>query len=94
MFFVVHLKTQKKNISKALKNKPKKYTSWLKGKKGKNHPAYKHGLGNTRADNPNELEKLKNLKTSVLHNYNYKCFIIGFKNTPKTPLFIISKVGI
>ena len=80
--------SSKKKISKALKNKPKKYTSWLKGKKGKNHPAYKHGLGNTRAANPNELDKLKNWKKSVLHNYNYKCFITGLKNTPKTPLVV------
>ena len=34
----------KLKISKAHKGKPKKYTSWLKGKTGPNHPSYKHGL--------------------------------------------------
>ena len=56
------LESAKNKISKVLKNKPKNYTSWLKGKTGKNHPAYKHGLGNTRAKNQTELNILKHWK--------------------------------
>ena len=78
----------KQKISKALKDKPKKYSSWLKGKKGNSHPCYKHGLGNIRAKNKNELKKLNIWKKVVLNNYNYKCFITGLKNTSKTPLVI------
>ena len=37
-------------ISKAHKGKPKNYVSYLKGRKGPDHPAYKHGKGGTRKD--------------------------------------------
>lgn len=73
-------------ISKSLKNKPKKYTSWLLGKTGSSHPAYKHGKGNIRASNKNELLVLKKWKQQVLNFYDYKCFVTGKKNTKKEPL--------
>lgn len=73
-------------ISKALKGKPKKNVSWLKGRSGKDHPSFKHGKGNLRASNPEELAKLTHWKLAVLRNYSYKCFLTGSTNTTKTPL--------
>ena len=55
----------KQKISKAHKGKSKNYISWLKGKKGPNHPNYKHGLGNKRAKNQEELNKLTIWKQTV-----------------------------
>lgn len=79
-------KRTKEKISKSLKNKPKKYTSWLLGKTGPAHPSYKHGKGNTRASNPNEVVSLKTWKQQVFILYEYKCFITNKFNTKKTPL--------
>lgn len=73
-------------ISKALKGKPKKGVSGLKGRTGKDHPAFKHGKGNVTASNFDELKKLTGWKRSVLSNYNYKCFVTGSVNTKQTPL--------
>ena len=78
----------RKNISRKLKNKPKNSKSWLLGKTGPNHPSYKHGKGNVRADG-SELELLKQWKKHVLHFYNYQCFLTGVTNTKKTPLVTI-----
>ena len=75
----------REKISKSLKNKPKQYKSWLLGKTGSSHPAYKHGKGNTRANGP-ELVLLNQWKKQVLHFYDYKCFLTGATNTKKTPL--------
>lgn len=79
-------KTVCDKISKAQKNKVKNYTCWLKGKTGPNHPAYKHGKGNLRANTESQLLLLNNWKQQVLKFYNYKCFITGVINTHKTPL--------
>jgi hypothetical protein len=79
------LKDVCEKISKALKGKPKKGVS-LKGRTGKDHPAFKHGKGNVRASNLNELEKLTHWRLSVLSNNNYKCFVTGSVNTKQTPL--------
>ena len=75
----------REKISKSLKNKPKKYKSWLLGKTGPNHPSYKHGKGNTRASGQ-EVLLLKQWKQRVLHFYGYKCFLTGATNTKNTPL--------
>lgn len=48
----------REKISKAHKNKPKNYESWLKGKTGSKHPSYKHGLGNTRVINSEQIQRL------------------------------------
>lgn len=60
-------------ISKAHKGKPKEYTSWLKGRKGLDHPAYKHGKSNTNRDYDHSLHAawIQGVKRAS----NFKCFI-------------------
>lgn len=61
-------------ISKAHKGKPKKYPSWLKGKKGPSHPAYKHGKGaNREYDHSLHAAWIQGVKRAS----NFKCFITG-----------------
>jgi len=74
-----------KKISNSLKNKPKKYKSWLLGKTGSSHPAYKHGKGNARADKQ-ELLLLNLWKKQVFHFYDYRCFLTHATHTKETPL--------
>jgi hypothetical protein len=76
----------REKISKTLKNKPKQYKSWLLGKTGPSHPAYKHGKGNARSTDKNELLLLKQWKKNVLHRYDYKYFLTFATNTKKTLL--------
>jgi hypothetical protein len=78
----------KQKIAETLQGKKKHYTSWLKGRKGQDHPSYKHGKGNVRASNIDELEKLIHWKQVVLERFNYKCFITGLVTTPEDPLVI------
>lgn len=73
-------------ISKAHKNKPKNYDVWLKGRIGKRHPTYKHGLGNLRAKSEKDRINLNLWKKSVLAQYNYTCFISGLKTNKQDPL--------
>ena len=81
----------RQKISAGQKGKPKNYPSWLKGRKGPDHPAYKHGEGANREYDP---EKNSAWIQGVKRAYNFKCFItgrdrelechhlIGFKNEP------------
>lgn len=61
-------------ISKAHKGVPKNYESWLKGRKGPDHPAFLHGKGATRA-----YDHLKHSawKQGVLRLFNHVCFVTG-----------------
>ena len=63
------------NISRAHKGKPKKYTTWLKGRKGSGHPAYKHGkgAGNREYDHSLHAAWIQGVKRAS----NFKCFITG-----------------
>jgi hypothetical protein len=79
---------RKAKISQALKGKAKNYRSWLKGRTGQRHPAYKHGLGNIRAKDLTTLNQLRTWKIQVLKNYKYKCFLTKNQNTLQTPLVI------
>lgn len=55
----------KQKISRAHKDKPKKYVSWLKNLTGSKHPSYKHGRGKKRAETQEELTKLNFWKKAV-----------------------------
>lgn len=61
-------------ISAAHKGKPKNYPSYLKGKQGPEHPAYKHGEG---ANRPYDPEKTSIWIRAVKRQTDYKCFITG-----------------
>lgn len=61
-------------ISKANKGKPKDYPSHLLGKRGKNHPSYKHGQGSLRDQ---EKDKLQAWALEVKKIYNFQCFLTG-----------------
>lgn len=61
-------------ISKAHKGKPKKYVTWITGRKSTDHPAYKHGQGNTRNyDHSLHAAWIQGVKRAS----NFKCFITG-----------------
>jgi hypothetical protein len=67
----------RQKISKALKGGKKNYESWLKNKKGPDHPAYKHGLGKTRYYN----SSLYNAWIEGVHQvFHYQCFVTKKKN--------------
>ena len=63
-----------KKISESHKGKPKNYPSWLKGRTGLDHPAYKHGQGGNREYNH---EKHAAWIQGVKRAYDFKCFITG-----------------
>ena len=73
---VVSPETRSK-ISKALKGKPKNNTSWLKGRKGANHPAFKHGQGASRTY---DYELHSAWIQGVKRASNFQCFITGKKS--------------
>lgn len=86
-----HSPEVRNKISKALRGKPKKYTSWLKGRKGADHPAFKHGQSTTRTyDHALYSAWIQGVKRA----FNFKCFLtrkdhnlechhlIGFKHEP------------
>ena len=61
-------------ISRAHKGRPKKYTTWLKGRKGADHPSYKHGKGaNREYDHEKNSAWIQGVKRAT----NFKCFITG-----------------
>ena len=55
--------------------KPKNYDVWLKGRKGPNHPSYKHGKG--AANREYDHEKHAAWIQGVKRASNFKCFITG-----------------
>ena len=59
----------------ALKNYTKNHPSWLKVKKGPDHPAYKHGkgVGNREYDHSRHAAWIQGVKRAS----NFKCFITG-----------------
>lgn len=64
-------------ISKAQKGKPKTYTSYLFGKRGPDHPAYKHGQSSLR-DQDNV--KLQAWAQEVKKVYKHRCFLTKVNN--------------
>lgn len=64
----------REKISKSLKGKSKKYTSWLKGRTGPAHPSYIHGKGKSC---DYEASKQAAWKEGVLHAYGFKCIVTG-----------------
>lgn len=68
----------REKISLALKGRKKNNVSWLKGRVGSAHPAYKHGKGGTRDYDP-VLHPA--WKQGVLRSYSNRCFISGTPNS-------------
>lgn len=66
----------REKISEAHKGKKKNYTSWLKGRTGPAHPAYKHGQGKRRVPY-SEQELYDAWVQGVYQKWNFRCALTG-----------------